>query len=80
MILGNWSNLGSKSADSPSPETSTSRCLKKIDSDWKAVVDTKTAACKGASFTDNNVQIGARTNKPSRAVVGPFSEVDPNGK
>merc|ERR1719297_484603 len=32
---------GSKSADSPSPKTSSNRCLKEIDSDWKAVVDTK---------------------------------------
>ena len=74
------SNLGSKSADSPSPKTSSNRCLKEIDSDWKAVVDTKRGGCKGASFTDKNVQIGARSSRPLGAVVGPYSEVDPNGE
>ena len=72
--------IGSKSADSPSPKTSSNRCLKEIDSDWKAVVNTKLGGCKGASFSDNNVQIGARNSRSLGTVVGPYSEVDPNGE
>ena len=44
------------------------------------MVDTKRGGCKGASFTDKNVQIGARSSRPLGAVVGPYSEVDPNGE
>ena len=75
-----WCNLGSKSADSPSPKTASNKCLKKIDSNWKAVVNTKRAGCEKASFTDKNVQIGAGSSKPLGTVVGPYSEVDPNGE
>eukprot|EP00493_Phyllostaurus_siculus_P000001 UN00001 len=69
---------GSKSADSPSPKTSSNRCLGSIDADWKAQVDTKRGGCKKASFTDQNVQIGASNARPRGTVVGPYSEVDPN--
>ena len=74
--------LGSISADAPSPKTSSTRCLKEFDSDWKAVVNTeigRRGECKGASFTDNNIQIGAKPQQPLDEVVGPYSSVDPNG-
>ena len=73
-------HAGSTSADSPSPDTSSNKCVGKIDSNWRVAANTKSNACKGASFTDKNVQIGAKTAGPMKKVVGPFSEVDPNGK
>jgi len=66
---------GSKSADSPSPKTSSNRCLGSIDADWKAQVDTTRGGCKKASFTDQNVQIGARNARPLAEVDDrPYSE------
>ena len=70
-----YDHPGSKSADSPSPKTSSNRCLGSIDADWKAQVDTKRGGCKKASFTDQNVQIGARNARPLGEVDDrPYSE------
>ena len=71
---------GSRSADSPDPSHQQHNCLKEVTSEWKAVVDPDRAGCKNAEFLENNILVGAAYWNPRDEIVGPYSDVDENGR
>ena len=71
---------GSRSADSPDPAHQQHNCLKEYTSDWRAVVDNDKPGCKDAEYLEDNILVGSSYWNPRPEIVGPYSEVDENGR
>ena len=44
------------------------------------MVDQDRAGCKNAEFLENNILVGAAYWNPRDEIVGPYSDVDENGR